>query len=74
MYIFADLRKFKIRKSHKRLGPQIANAFLTPTEGPQIIQVRKFSDLRFAELICGHRRRAVLFQPSLFLLSRPPFK
>jgi hypothetical protein len=36
-YLFADLRKLKIRKSHKRLGPQIANAFLTLTEGPQII-------------------------------------
>jgi hypothetical protein len=45
------------RKSQKTYGPQIANpqnaAF---AEGPQIskkIIVRKFADLRFAELICG---------------------
>ncbi len=49
MYVFADLRKFEVRKLQKRLCPQIANPqSVTFAEGSQIYQlisVRKFADL-----------------------------
>ncbi len=41
----------------KGLGPQVANPqIFTFVEGPQILQIlllRKFADLLFAEVICG---------------------
>jgi hypothetical protein len=40
MYIFADLRKFKVRKSKKRWGSQIADPQSAKfAEGPQILQI-----------------------------------
>ncbi len=55
-YAFAEVLVYKlqIRKSQKRLGPQIANPQrATFAEGPQIYKLfmsSKFADLRFVEL------------------------
>ncbi len=56
-YVFCGLAEASSPQITKRLGPQIAiPQSVIFAEGPrilQIIQVRKFGDLRLAELICG---------------------
>jgi hypothetical protein len=79
-YVFADLRRFQVRKSQKKLGPQIANPrkehLRNVRKINKFLKSAKFADLLFAKLICDRppqkkvtKTIAIFFDNFAFLAS-----